>query len=117
MTLIFLGSLAARNGQTVALTSVIFEKQVSDELKNLLEELNNGEALGDRYSVDNGCHIFIADNIKYKGYLESDYDRAVVRDAQRDYDFTAKLPKSLAMEEAEVVINRNLIISASIRLL
>jgi carboxypeptidase Taq len=80
MVLLSPGSATARNNQKSALSSVIYEKQTSPELKDLLVEL-----LASDLSV-----------------LPSDYERAVVRDADRDFSLTARKTKDMTVREAEL---------------
>jgi carboxypeptidase Taq len=66
MVLLSSGSATARNDQKSALSSVIYEKQTSPELESLLTDLLQSDL----------------------SVLPSDYERAVVRDADRDYSLT-----------------------------
>ena len=74
------GSSAARNDQKSAISGVIYEKQTSPILYQIISDL-----LKDDLSV-----------------LPSDYERAIVRDAYRDYELNSRKSKSIAMREAEV---------------
>lgn len=80
MVLLSPGSATARNNQKSALTTVIFEKQTSPELQSLLTELLTSDL----------------------SVLPSDYERAVVRDADRDFSLTARKTKDMAAREAEL---------------
>ena len=80
MVLLAPGSATARNDQKSALSGIIYEKQTSPDLANLITELKSS-ALSD---------------------LPTNYERAVVRDAARDYDLTVKKSKDMTIREAEL---------------
>ena len=80
MVLLAPGSATARNDQKAALSGVIYEKQTSPELAKLITELKTS-ALSE---------------------LPTNYERAVVRDAARDYDLTVRKSKDMAIREAEL---------------
>ena len=81
MVLMSPGSSQARNEQNAALASVLHEKQTSPELSLLITELLQPE----QYDT-----------------LDSEYDRAVVRDASRDYRIESGKTSEQAMLEAEL---------------
>lgn len=74
------GSSDARNNQKAALAAVIHEKSTSEELRRLIQELE-------------------AADLKQ---LESDFDRATVRDAARDLRIATGKSKEQTMKEAEL---------------
>jgi len=73
------GSTDSRSKQLEALAGVLHEKRTSKELETLINSLVN-------------------EDLKEL----NEYDRAVVRDAKRNFDRTIKIPKSLAQEEARL---------------
>ena len=80
MVLLAPGSATARNDQKAALSGIIYEKQTSPDLAKLITELKTS-ALSE---------------------LPTNYERAVVRDAARDYDLTVRKSKDMAIREAEL---------------
>lgn len=74
------GAANSRNDQKSILSGVIYEKSTSDRLKNLIESLNKEDL----------------------SVLDSDYDRANVRDATRDYRLTVSKTKEMTMKESEL---------------
>lgn len=79
MVLMAPGSSQARNEQNAVLASVLHEKQTSPELSELIAEL-----------------------MKPENTLDNEYDRAVIRDAQRDYRIESGKTSEQAMQEAEL---------------
>ena len=80
MVMLAPGSAEARNDQKSALSGVIFEKSTDSSLQALLEEMKKTDLRE----------------------LPSDYDRAVVRDAERDFLMTARKSKEMTMKESEL---------------
>lgn len=80
MVMLAPGSANARNEQKAALASVIFEKETSPKLNELINELLHGDLTA----------------------LPSDYDRANVRDAARDFHITSLKTKDMAVRESEL---------------
>jgi len=80
MVMLAPGSSTARNDQKSALSGIIYEKQTSKELEKLITELKTS-ALSE---------------------LPTNYERAVVRDAARDYDLTVRKSKDMTIREAEL---------------
>jgi len=78
------GSAAARNDQKSALRGVIYERQTSAELEQAIAALTGGNQ----------------DAVLKE--LPSAYERAVVRDAQRDFELTRRKSKDMAVREAEL---------------
>ena len=74
MVLMKSGSSDARNQQKAVLAAVIYEKETSPELGDLIESLES--------QCDNN--------------VENNYDRAVIREAKRDYNFS-KLKSSFSV--------------------
>lgn len=74
------GSSNARNNQKAAIAAVIHEKSTHEELKKLIQDLESADL----------------------NQLESEYDRAVVRDAARDYRLATGKTKEQTMREAEL---------------
>lgn len=73
------GSAAARNDQKSALSGVIYERQTAVELEHAI--LDASSVLQE---------------------LPSAYERAVVRDAQRDHELTRRKSKDMAVRETEL---------------
>eukprot|EP01041_Mallomonas_annulata_P007569 gene7569-15522_t len=80
MVLMKAGSANARGNQKSALTGIIYEKQSSLELKALIDKIFAGDL----------------------STLPSDYERANVRDAERDFTITASKTKEMTTKEAEL---------------
>ena len=80
MVMLAPGSATARNDQKSALSGIIYEKQTSPELNSLITELKTS-AMSE---------------------LPTNYERAVVRDAARDYDLTVRKTKDMTIREAEL---------------
>ena len=80
MVLLAPGSATARNDQKAALSGIIYEKQTSPDLAKLITELKTSTL----------------------SELPTNYERAVVRDAARDYDLTVRKSKDMAIREAEL---------------
>lgn len=74
------GSALSRDSLNSALTAVIYDKQTSNELGQLIEEL-------------------VSSNLTD---LPSDYEKANVRDSKRDFDYIIRKPKELAVRESEL---------------
>uniref|UniRef100_A0A7S1TXU1 Carboxypeptidase Taq n=2 Tax=Phaeomonas parva TaxID=124430 RepID=A0A7S1TXU1_9STRA len=72
------GAAASRGAQKVALATLLFAEKTSSELEELLDQLSG------------------------EGALEADAQRAVVREARREFDLATKVSKELVAREAEV---------------
>ena len=82
MVLMKSGSSDARNQQKSSLAAVIYEKETSTELEDLLQSLEQKNDQDDN--------------------IITVYDRAVVREARRDYNLSKRKSKEQAMREAEL---------------
>ena len=80
MVMLSPGSATARNDQKSALSGVIYEKQTNSNLESLLKDLTKSDLSS----------------------LPTDYERAVIRDAVRDFELTSKKTKDMAVREAEL---------------
>eukprot|EP01035_Chromulina_nebulosa_P019725 gene19725-25653_t len=80
MVLLKPGSANARNEQQAAISAVIYEKQTSEELGKLLYDLSSSDL----------------------NLLPSDFARANVRDALRDYTLTIRKSKEMTIKDAEL---------------
>jgi len=74
------GAANSRNEQKSILSGVIYEKSTAPRLKQLIDDLSKADLSS----------------------LESDYERANVRDAARDYKLTASKTKDMTMKESEL---------------
>lgn len=80
MVLLAPGSANARIDQKSGLTEIIFEKETSLDLKGLIDVLQASDLTG----------------------LPSDFERAVVRDAARDFAITNLKTKDMVVRESEL---------------
>ena len=80
MVLLPTGSSSARNDQKSALASVIYEKKTCPELKSLINELLEADL----------------------SVLPSDYERAVVRDAEILFNLAVRQTKDMTVRQAEL---------------
>ena len=80
MVLLPSGSSAARNDQKSALASVIYEKKTSPDLESLISDLLKSDL----------------------SVLPSDYERAVVRDAEILFNLAIRQTKDMTVRQAEL---------------